>query len=469
MPHGVALVILVVATLLPPSAICPAAAAGLSTPQSQRSFASLFNRDRPPSEYCCCNASVVEDNAAPLLELLDRIVSRPYFRYFRANVKRQCPYWGVTTLCGLASNPCAVCRCSDEDVPIAFRNDGDMGRLPDDFSMPLDRFRDGRVDDVARGGAPAFFTGFFGPTPSLFEEEEAEFFDLRLNPEGFTGYQGSRVWHAIYQENCFRELGPTTTTTTSTSTTTTTVAASGGASGSGAVLEASERVSPQCKEHQVFYELVSGLHTSISVHLCATRPKATNAVARAADHVIALDAPDCEDLQKRVLSQQHRLRNLYTTYLFVARALTRAAGTFLAVDDADVSHGGVYFGDQALLADLQEFFNERLLCSHTFNESKLLQGPAAAELVSEMKRKVRNITTLMDCVSCEKCRLWGKLQTIGLATALKAVVSPPDTTLRLSRAERVALVNLFRQLTFSVAAVRPGGSTCTGRMEPPRH
>lgn len=28
-------------------------------------------------------------------------------------------------------------------------------------------------------------------------------------------------------------------------------------------------------------------------------------------------------------------------------------------------------------------------------------------------------SAIMDCVGCEKCRLWGKLQILGLGTALK--------------------------------------------------
>lgn len=32
-------------------------------------------------------------------------------------------------------------------------------------------------------------------------------------------------------------------------------------------------------------------------------------------------------------------------------------------------------------------------------------------------------SALMDCVGCEKCRLWGKLQVLGLGTALKILFS----------------------------------------------
>jgi hypothetical protein len=33
------------------------------------------------------------------------------------------------------------------------------------------------------------------------------------------------------------------------------------------------------------------------------------------------------------------------------------------------------------------------------------------------------ISAIMDCVGCEKCRLWGKLQVLGLGTALKILFS----------------------------------------------
>ena len=49
----------------------------------------------------------------------------------------------------------------------------------------------------------------------------------------------------------------------------------------------------------------------------------------------------------------------------------------------------------------------------------------------------------MDCVSCEKCRLWGKLQVLGLGTALKILLMEGDVLGYgvLQRNEVVALVN----------------------------
>lgn len=46
---------------------------------------------------------------------------------------------------------------------------------------------------------------------------------------------------------------------------------------------------------------------------------------------------------------------------------------------------------------------------------------AAQTLKEEFKEHFRNVTRIMDCVGCDKCRLWGKVQTTGVATALKVL------------------------------------------------
>lgn len=38
--------------------------------------------------------------------------------------------------------------------------------------------------------------------------------------------------------------------------------------------------------------------------------------------------------------------------------------------------------------------------------------------------RFRNISRIMDCVSCEKCRVWGKLEILGLGTAIKILLTP---------------------------------------------
>ncbi len=63
------------------------------------------------------------------------------------------------------------------------------------------------------------------------------------------------------------------------------------------------------------------------------------------------------------------------------------------------------------------------VCPYSFQENLFFNDPKASNLKEEFKLKFRNITRIMDCVDCQKCRLWGKLQTIGLGTALKILFS----------------------------------------------
>lgn len=46
-----------------------------------------------------------------------------------------------------------------------------------------------------------------------------------------------------------------------------------------------------------------------------------------------------------------------------------------------------------------------------FNESSMFTGGRQAnKLKNEFRQHFRNISRIMDCVGCEKCKLWGKLQ-----------------------------------------------------------
>lgn len=91
-----------------------------------------------------------------------------------------------------------------------------------------------------------------------------------------------------------------------------------------------------------------------------------------------------------------------------------------------------------------------------FNETVMFTGGAEAQVLKEEFRQYFiNISRIMDCVGCDKCKLWGKLQIQSLGTALK-ILSPRkfdkwESTLNnltrksffLERSEIVALVNAF--------------------------
>jgi hypothetical protein len=64
----------------------------------------------------------------------------------------------------------------------------------------------------------------------------------------------------------------------------------------------------------------------------------------------------------------------------------------------------------------------------------------------------------MDCIGCDKCRLWGKVQTAGYGAALKVLFEFDETkngeNPHLRRTELVALMNTFDRISKSLAATR---------------
>ena len=49
-----------------------------------------------------------------------------------------------------------------------------------------------------------------------------------------------------------------------------------------------------------------------------------------------------------------------------------------------------------------------------FDEGRLWKGSDGPMLKLRLQQTFQNITRVMDCVGCEKCKLWGKLQTLGM-------------------------------------------------------
>jgi hypothetical protein len=75
--------------------------------------------------------------------------------------------------------------------------------------------------------------------------------------------------------------------------------------------------------------------------------------------------------------------------------------------------------------------------------------PLHAPIVGSLPVPLQNVSRVLDCVSCEKCKLHGKLSLLGLGTALK-ILLVPDEMLMLSREEVVALVNTLEKLARAI-------------------
>lgn len=76
------------------------------------------------------------------------------------------------------------------------------------------------------------------------------------------------------------------------------------------------------------------------------------------------------------------------------------------------------------------------------------------ELLSEIQYKFYNISRIMDCISCDKCRLNGKVQVRGLATTLKVLFLPDskkgEILKQISNQEIVSIIQLLIKLSESI-------------------
>jgi ERO1-like protein alpha len=259
---------------------------------------------------------------------------------------------------------------------------------------------------------------------------EYSYINLLRNVERYTGYKGehaTRVWAAIYEQPCLID-----------------------------VVNASSSVPA---ERRVFYKLISGMHSSITAHIVGDY---------LIDEATGAWGPNLEMFKWRLGNPgvKDRVENLYFTYLFVLRAALKA-GPILREVDFDTASPAEDARTKKLVRSLVDNLALKHTCPVPFDEGRLWKEEGAEALKTELQGAFRNITRIMDCVGCEKCKMWGKLQLLGIATSLKILFSSEDCggggnggvgslppVLVLERNEVIALVNLLERLAASVEVVR---------------
>uniref|UniRef100_A0A8D3DQ49 Endoplasmic reticulum oxidoreductase 1 beta n=1 Tax=Scophthalmus maximus TaxID=52904 RepID=A0A8D3DQ49_SCOMX len=405
-----------------------------------------------PDQSCLCHLTGVLDDCFCDVESIDvfnnfklyprikKLTEKDYFRYYRVNLKRPCPFWPDDGHCSIRD--CHVEPCPERSVPSPSRAVDSYSCLD---SSSSNQTKEAFADWARHDDAQDHFCELDDET-----SPDAEYVDLLLNPERFTGYKGSsawRVWNSIYEENCFkprsvyRPLNP--------------LAPSRGES----TAAAAGRFKGLCLEKRVFYRLISGLHSSINIHLCA-------------EYLLderwgrSVWGPNVQEFRQRFDTAEtkgegtRRLKNLYFLYLIELRALYKVSPYF------ERAFINLYTGnspeDSATKELLLQVFNEIKSFPMHFDEKSMFAGHKieAKTLKEEFRLHFKNISRIMDCVGCSKCRLWGKLQTQGLGTALKILFSEkeiqnlpersPSQGFQLTRQEIVALINGFGRLSTSI-------------------
>ncbi|KAI0051924.1 endoplasmic oxidoreductin [Auriscalpium vulgare] len=378
-----------------------------------------------PIETTMCDYETIESVNDDLYAQLHDLVATPFFKYFRADLYRECPFWDENVLC--MNKDCAIATVEEEVIPEKWRSKAlsSVERAEHRESLPGCYYRD---SDFC----------------FLDDETEGDYVDLSLNPERYTGYIGEsahRVWKAIYEENCFGQSEASLTASHK---------------GNGPVVLPDTMASvlridgqepaEQCLEKRVYYKVISGLHASISTHICHEH----------LDPTTGKWGPDLQCYVNRIASHPERLQYIYFNTVLLLRAVARL-GPYLSAYDYCAS--GTHEEHTATVEKMNKVIEIADFAGH-FDETVLFRGEQADIVKEEFKQHFRNVTRIMDCVGCDKCRLWGKVQTSGVGTALKVLfemdekaLDPKTNANLLQRTEVVALINTLHRFTESLHAV----------------
>ena len=274
---------------------------------------------------------------------------------------------------------------------------------------------------------------------------KGDYVSLVDNPERFTGYAGSDVWDAIYKENCFSKEPPLGSLPEKFDSSNIFQAANDLRSIIHKNTPSTElELDDECLEKRVFHRIISGMHASISTHICFDYLNQTTGTW----------GPNLQCYQDRLASHPERVSNLYFDYAILLRAVTKLR-TYLknyTFCSGDISQ------DLATKSKILHLADTAASHPPIFDENTMFQNPdVSGGLKEDFRNRFRNVSRLMECVGCDKCRLWGKLQTVGYGTALKVLFeydelkngeNPP-----LRRTELVALVNTLDRVSSSLTAL----------------
>merc|ERR1719223_1019766 len=142
---------------------------------------------------------------------------------------------------------------------------------------------------------------------------------------------------------------------------------------------------------------------------------------------------------------------MHFSYVVVLRAIKKAAGY---LEDYDV-HSRSKIDDEAAKILLKRLLDSAILrsCSSVFSafDESLMFQDQGTNIQQSFKGIFHNVSSILDCVQCQQCKLHGKMAMLGYGTALKILFLPEKAIAgSLSRNEIVALLNTIAKMSESV-------------------
>ncbi|KAI8955518.1 endoplasmic oxidoreductin [Xylaria longipes] len=424
----------------------------------------------------CVSYQTLENLNAKVKPAVDELTKNTdFFSYYRLNLfNKRCPFWNDENgMCGNIA--CAVNTIdNEEDIPKIWRA-SELGKLEGPSAKhpgkKLQREKPQRPlqgllgENVGESCVVEYDDECDERDYCVPEDEttssKGDYVSLVLNPERFTGFAGEgakMVWDAVYRENCFQKSSFPQSASLGTSS----LLQGPAAQDFRNVLLSAERQQileqhhqdpstsfaqtgleneDECLEKRVFYRVISGMHSSISTHLCWDFLNQTTGEWQ----------PNLKCYTERLLTHPERISNLYFNYALLTRAVAKL-GPYL---QSYTFCTGEPDQDAATKASVLAVTQASSSVPQIFDESLMFKNGEGPSLKEDFRNRFRNVSRLMDCVGCDKCRLWGKLQTSGYGTALKVLFETDNDSgevPELKRTELVALFNTYARLSSSVEA-----------------
>jgi len=353
-------------------------------------------------EDCCCTSETIdEENKTELYDLLSSLKNTIFFRLYQVALEKECTHFVNNPIC--SSESCVVHQCCEEEVPEKWwsQMDGNLQSPMEDevnmewsFAQTTETWPDMDEDQWIMAN---------------LQSDVMSFVDLSNNPDGYTGYKGkeaSKIWSAIFEANCFQG-------------------------------------SQTCMEERTFFRLISGFRTLTTALVFSNFPNENG-----------VWGPSLKFYTKLLHGKDEFINNLYFGYVFLLRALNKAA-PLLKSYPIDSGNPQEDFRAKKLFDSLldSDFIQSTCTPEFSFDESALFQGDKY-HYKDMFRRAFRNISTILDCVGCEKCKLHAKIEFHGLGTALKILFSnsalTADNADFLERNEVVALIGALTKYADAI-------------------
>lgn len=333
-----------------------------------------------------------------ITEILNDLKNTKFFSIFKVNFDSECNVWTQNKICSFST--CSICQCDESEVPLPWKQDSFndlVNKDMDIFSGLINKYNYSNNEWMIE---------------SDIDNKNGIFVNLLKNQHTWTGYQGQKIWDAIYRENCM----------------------------------SGKNFDSLCYEEKVFYKLISGLHANINLHLAQAYVNIPENMTE--NHKESLLTFENFTLPySRVFQFPDRVHNVFYLESILIYSLMKSK-KFLNSYSYDVGNSTLSSNIKYLVNEFEKKLEDDKHIFSYIKNDKIIQKFIRSNKITDLKMRFRNITAIMDCVGCQKCKLYGKLQMLGLGTMLKILVSQNDHNL--VRNEIIAYLNLFIKIVNSV-------------------